>query len=528
MAAGVLAVGSCGKVESCRTGTLFVTVELGPYASTADRLDVDVTVEAGGDAAASAPKETQLTLTPGARSGGVEVQFPDGYEAGRKVTIALTLFAGGAPLAERDGSQVLPPGCGTLTVDFGAGDAGSPGSGGSAGTNGTGGVGGGASGGAGGGAIGGKGGSGGASGGAGGGAGGGKGGSSGGAAGGRGGSGGAAGGRGGGGGAAGGRGGGAGAATGGAGGAASCKPTGAEDCFDGVDNDCNGKIDCDDPACSVAAQCVTLDPTSAPIGLLSGVGAGACGTAGYDQPTAIFANPNPLSCTTVIAGKGCTCTPGAVSCSTTLAGFKTLAECTGGTSSGESAGPFVTGQDKSCTAAAPPWTPDGTGAIYGIGATMFVATPADCTPSGTANVPTYTFGTKATFCATQQVGGGCAAGQVCVPAATAGTLCQLFNGAKTSCPGGAPAQPFYTGVSGTVTCGACTCGAPAGGSCDSVLLETCSGGIELQSNTRSCVSGGLSMPGVQFSGTPTDGACSPMSAVGGTAAPTGPKTLCCP
>jgi hypothetical protein len=317
--------------------------------------------------------------------------------------------------------------------------------------------------------------------------------------------------------------------TGGAGGAA-CKPTGPESCFDGIDNDCNGLVDCADPACdATVAQCVALDPTSAPIGLLSGVGAGACATAGYDQATAIFANPKTLSCTSVIAGKGCSCAAGPVTCSTSLAGFKTLAECTGDTSSGESVGTFVTGQDKSCTAAGvPPWTLDASGDIYGVAATTFVATPADCTASGTPNAPTYAFGTNATFCGTQQVGGGCSAGKVCVPAAGAGGLCQLFDGAKTTCPGGAPAQPYYTGFSGTVTCGDCTCGPPVGASCDAVTLTGCSGVIDLQSNSRQCIATGISRPAVQFSGTPTAGACSPMSAVGGTAKPTGPKTLCCP
>jgi hypothetical protein len=422
LAATILAAAGCGKVESCRPGTLFMTVELGPYSS-ADELDIDVMLEAAGDAAASAPKQTQLRLKPGSRAGGVEVQFPDGYQAGRTAMITLALISGGSPLAERVVRPVLLPGCGTLTVDFGASDAGSdaeaggPGTGGaagSAGTGGTGDAGGAGTGGAGGGATGGKGGGGG------------------------------------------GRGGAGGAATGGAGGSP-CTKTGSENCFDGIDNDCNGLIDCADPACgATVAQCVALDPTSAPIGLLSGVGTGACGTAGYDQATAIFANPDPLSCTTVIAGKGCSCAAGPVTCSTNLVGFKTLAECTGDTSSGESAGSFVTGQDKNCTAAGvPPWVLDANGDIFGIGATSFVATPADCTPSGTPNVPTYAFGTNATFCATQKVGGGCGAGQVCVPAAAAGGLCQLFDGKKT-CPGGAPAQPYYTGVSGTVTCGACT------------------------------------------------------------------------
>ncbi len=61
MATSALALAACGKTESCRPGTLFVTVELGGYAGTADRLEVDVALEASGDAAASAPKPTSLT-----------------------------------------------------------------------------------------------------------------------------------------------------------------------------------------------------------------------------------------------------------------------------------------------------------------------------------------------------------------------------------------------------------------------------------------------------------------------------------
>ncbi|HTB60246.1 MAG TPA: hypothetical protein VLC06_20385, partial [Polyangia bacterium] len=246
VALSAVGTAACSKVESCRPGTLFVAVELGPYANSADRLDVDVTLGAGGDAAASAPKQTQLALKPGIRSGGVEVQFPNGYEAGRTVTITLTLLSGESSLAARVATAVLPPGCGTLTVDFGAGDAGSDGRasgggpGGGGGAAGLAGAGGMAAGGGGGSAAGGSGGTA-------------TGGSGGAGAGGRGG---AAGGRGTGG--AGGRGtGGAGGLAGAAGaGGAPCKKTGAENCFDGLDNDCNGLIDCADPACgSTVAQC---------------------------------------------------------------------------------------------------------------------------------------------------------------------------------------------------------------------------------------------------------------------------------
>ena len=173
------------------------------------------------------------------------------------------------------------------------------------------------------------------------------------------------------------------------------------------------------------------------------------------------------------------------------------------------------------------------GDIYGIAVTTFVASAGACTPSGTPNVPKFGFGVSANFCATKSVGGGCGAGQVCVPTTGTGGACQLFDGMKTTCPGGATAVPWYTGSSGSATCGPCTCGSPVGGSCDQVLLTagnnpSCSGGAEVKSNTRTCVATGLLKPGVQFSGTPTPASCSPMSTLGGNAGPTGPKTLCCP
>src|SRR5450755_1571984 len=127
VATSALGAAACSKVESCRPGTLFVDVELGPFANSADQLDIEVTLEASGDAAATAPKQTPLTLKPGSRSGGVEVQFPDGYETGRTAVITLTLLSGGSPLATQVVMPMLPPGCGALTVDFGAGDAGSDG-----------------------------------------------------------------------------------------------------------------------------------------------------------------------------------------------------------------------------------------------------------------------------------------------------------------------------------------------------------------------------------------------------------------
>ncbi len=241
---------ACSKSESCRPGTLFLSVNLGPYIQ-ADTIDVDVTVTGG------TTSHGVVTLKAGSESsGGVEVEFPGGYPAGETVSVTLTLLAGTTELAEQTTTVTLLAGCTSRSVDFvqdgGAGGSGgragasggATGSGGAAGTTGSGG--GGGSGGSTG-----SGGAGGATGGAGGAAG----------KGGAGGATGKAGAGGGGPGTAGSVGTGGHAGSGGSAGAGgACVKTGPEDCFNGIDDDCDGAIDCADSDCGpTVAQCVALE-----------------------------------------------------------------------------------------------------------------------------------------------------------------------------------------------------------------------------------------------------------------------------
>ena len=166
--------------------------------------------------------------------------------------------------------------------------------------------------------------------------------------------------------------------------------------------------------------------------------------------------------------------------------------------------------------------------------TKFVATAsASCTSTGTAVAPTFGWTSSGTFCATGTVGGGCAAGQVCVPALGSAKACQLFDGAKTSCPGGAQPLPWYTGFTGAASCAPCSCGAATGGNCNDVVLDvgsdfTCSGAGAISSGGTLCSAAGIYLPGVAFSGTPTAPTCAAQNTYTGNLAPTGPKTLCCP
>ena len=101
----------CGKVSTCRPGTLFLHVNLGQYA-TANRLDVDILVEGS-----TTPQHTQLTLT-GVGAGGVEVEFPNGYPTGRYATVTLTLFSQSTEVAQRASTVYLPGSCAVAEVDF--------------------------------------------------------------------------------------------------------------------------------------------------------------------------------------------------------------------------------------------------------------------------------------------------------------------------------------------------------------------------------------------------------------------------
>ncbi len=134
-----LVAAGCSKTESCRTGTLFLNVGLGAYTN-ADELDVDVSVADGADG--GGPRHTVLTLKPGHPTGGVEVDFPDGYPTDKSVTVTLTLRSMGAEVAQQVSPiAALSPGCTAITVDFAAADGGSGGVGGTSGAGGRGGAG---------------------------------------------------------------------------------------------------------------------------------------------------------------------------------------------------------------------------------------------------------------------------------------------------------------------------------------------------------------------------------------------------
>ncbi len=501
----------CGKTESCRPGTLFVNVDLGAFAQ-ANLLEVDVTV-AGGTTS-----HGQLTLG-GSAAGGVEIDFPSGYPAGKSATVVLTLASGTTALAQRSETVALVAGCTSITVDFGA-DGGVGGSSGTAGRGGAGGS-------TGGGGAGVAGGAGGSMGGAGAGGAAGKGGAGGGATGNAGAGGGAAGTGGGGPGTAGsvGTGGAAGggghAGSGGAGGG--CVKTGPENCFNNIDDDCDGAIDCADSDCAPSvAQCVPLDPSQGKIGETGGSGS-TCPT-DFPQGLALMGGFNPGVCA------GCNCQAGPTTCTTTVYGFKDTTACASG-QAGISVGTWKPGAEGSGCTSTPDWKQVGLGGnTFGIAIDAF--TPVEsCSAGGTATARVSSWQAAIEFCSAAQIGGGCGAGRACVPAAPPGSICQMVQGSPASCPKGTAGAPWYTGTTGKLTCGACTC-AP-NGDCSGMTLGygkngTCNdlGSVANKGTVCFDPTQELMSPSVEILGTPND-ACIASAPATTMETPTGLTTLCC-
>jgi hypothetical protein len=533
----------CGNTRACRQGTILLTLRLGPFFA-ADHFKVAVTV---AGSASPQPASDPLPLANGA-GGSVEITFPSGYPAGKMVTVVVSLEKNAVPVASKTIAATLTPGCAALQIDFGAGDAGgdsttgadaAPGGGTGQGTGG--GVGGFGTGGGGtdGSATGGAGGAAGSSGVGGATAGSGGGGTGGGAMGGSGGGGGsggvATGGRGGGGGTAGvatgGRGGGGGTggvATGGRGGNGACVPTGVENCYNNLDDDCNGFIDCADQAgCSPTSQCQILDPA------MGSIGSSVAPTA----PCPVGA-PNARTLNSGLAGAGCagcSCLLGSAAtvCSADIYGYYTAGavDCMANTG-----GQLVTtlSSTAGCVSNVP-WT-SAIGTIYGMREGPLRGTPTgSCLPSGTPTKGTPVWNSTAKFCAVPVVGGGCGAGQACVPrAVVAAGSCLLLDGAH-ACPTGLRASAWFTGFTDARTCGACGCGTPAG-DCNSTLIGAGSDyscpstgsvlGYLSATKPNMCFPAGVYHPGLEFSGTAAT-TCPASSLVSGALTATGPQTLCC-
>lgn len=231
---------------------------------------------------------------------------------------------------------------------------------------------------------------------------------------------------------------------------------GSENCLDGADNDGNSLVDCADPACAPGYQCVPQAPApftgylrtrgdvfDAPPGPACADGSAP---ARYSTSPAGPAECTPCTCGN-LAGGQCgaaplLCYPGSSSCSGPPSDWTATA------SDGNCHGGSATVNTLSCK----------------LGPIPLIAT-GQCAPSSTDFPNKDAFTGVADVCrTTQEPGGGCGSGEVCVPRGAgdyAGYVCVEQVG-EHACPPGWGTQIWaYTGANDSRGCTECGCGTPA-------------------------------------------------------------------
>lgn len=228
-----------------------------------------------------------------------------------------------------------------------------------------------------------------------------------------------------------------------------CIPSGPESCSDGIDNDCNGFTDCEDPACGGVA-------CSPPLGwsfvYLDLADTGKC------PPN--FGQMNRIDFIDIAASQQCTCNCApACTVARTFTGFT----C--------NLGPQDVVLDAGCNTAPP------------VGANLrFTATPNGAcgpgTPRAESNGSDHT-----SMCRTSLMDASCQAGQCTVGP----TPACVTDFTEAACPPGFPVRylttPNQRGLLDTRVCPACSCG-PTG---------ACAGSMLLYSENQ-CASGALATP----------------------------------
>jgi hypothetical protein len=241
-------------------------------------------------------------------------------------------------------------------------------------------------------------------------------------------------------------------ASGGAGGAGTsasastgCTPT-AEICDNGVDDDCNGLIDCADPACDTPTgglACIAAAPAGWAIATRFPGAANLC-PPGYGSAVQVAAPPTSASAT-------CDCSCGAAVSNPCTQGQLTIKS------------------GLSCTAET--IVSNVTGGCDALGATLIgphksISAPAlkavSVACGATVNKPASVPSSVDTLCGPPvSPAGGCAGDQICFPRVAAGQLCIHASG-DMACPAGSPfTARQVVGAPGAVTdqrtCGACAC-----------------------------------------------------------------------
>jgi hypothetical protein len=264
---------------------------------------------------------------------------------------------------------------------------------------------------------------------------------------------------------------------------------GPEDCTNGLDDDGDGLVDCEDTDCDPGFACVPKKPGgwNGPIALYDGDPAASPGCPVEFPAVAYEGNddlvPMPAVCT------GCTCGAPGVTCTPAPLVLHGNAQCANQTGSAAQPQPGQCG---------PIQPPNGT-AAYSAAAPQ--ANAGACQPSMvTTMVPPPTWQTTGLACGAGATGTGCGATSICAPRAPSpfgAGLC-VYRSGDHACPAGYGVKHlYYDNVVDSRGCDPCTC-APAVASCAATTTVFADG---------VCIAPSLSVP--------NDGSCK-AGPVGGT------------
>jgi hypothetical protein len=286
------------------------------------------------------------------------------------------------------------------------------------------------------------------------------------------------------------------------------------DCTDGIDNDCNGKTDCQEASCTSSGYACTQEVASAQFGWYAASSKPAC--PGTSVATDLVTSIGPVS-----ASCACSCT-GQTTCPATAS--------------------VENDENASCTAINNTRTLTLDNGCHGAGFDIQVAAksaplaPTTNTCSAKAALPALTT-TTGRICKSQlpKGGGGCGVGLACLPVTPVASFkaCMIMPSAGV-CPASWPnASTVGTSVTDTRSCGACGCNAT--GSCTgtaSFYTDGACATLKASIALGSCVSTGVGATtvGSYKAGTTATAACtnnSPTVAISGSASFSGQLALCC-
>ena len=302
-----------------------------------------------------------------------------------------------------------------------------------------------------------------------------------------------------------------------------------ENCSNGVDDDCNGLVDCADPACMTAGYACTAAaiPAGWTLVAYSGTTRPVC-PASYGAEQAIISAPGGAADTC-----GCVCSGSAAVCGGTASYSGYPNACSTGAASVN-----VAVNNGACGAVSTSVTSGDYYQLYY--ASTAQAQQGTCTGAGKATAtPTPSFSAGATCAAPSQLGAGCSAGVCAPPTGSAFDAC-VSQAGDVACPTFGFTQKVLvsTGSPGYVDqrgCGACPCATSLScGTVSNVVLYTngTCGGAAININTGCQLAGssvgiGSYTVGYAVSG---DSSCQPT----GASAPTGAvvldthvETICC-